>query len=88
MNGNNILEKLAKFAFVSAIIGVCTIGICPAFGAIGIAVPLAMNSKKAQISEETKSLNKKTLFAGTAALFMFLIDLILFLVLNAKFGWV
>lgn len=87
MNGNNILDKLAKFAFVSAVIGVCTIGICPAFGAVGIAVPLAMGRKKAKVSEKTASLNKKTLFAGTVSLIMFFIDIAVLAVLNSKFGW-
>lgn len=83
---NDIIEKLSRLAFITAVIGVCTIGICPAFGAIGIAVPLTLKRKKYEMSKEIASLNKKSLFAGIVSLVMFVIDLILIVVLNMKFG--
>ena len=46
MKNENILDRLSKIAFITAIIGVCTIGICPAFAAIGITVPLVMKRKR------------------------------------------
>lgn len=83
----NILDKLSRIAFITAIIGVCTIGICPAFAAIGITVPAVMKSKKAQISKETQSRNKKALIAGVIALGMFIVDLVLIIVLNSQYNW-
>ncbi|MCH5317666.1 MAG: hypothetical protein J1E05_06775 [Eubacterium sp.] len=86
MENNDIIRKLSRFAFISAVIGVCTIGICPAFGAIGIAVPLTLKRKKFEVSDEIASLNKKSLFAGIVSLVMFVIDLILIIFLKLKFG--
>ncbi len=45
-NNENVLDKISKLAFTTAIIGICTIGICPAFGAIGIAAPLVMKHRQ------------------------------------------
>lgn len=84
---NNILERLARFAFISAVIGVCTIGVCPAFGAIGISVVLTLRRKNIQLSEYAKALSQKALFAGFVSLGMFVVDLIIVLALNSKFGW-
>ena len=86
-NKNDILDRLSRLAFITAVIGVCTIGICPAFGAIGISVPLTLKKKKVQLSEYAENLNKKALFAGVVSIGMFLIDLVLVIVLNSKFGW-
>lgn len=83
----DIFERLSRLAFVTAVIGVCTIGICPAFGAIGISVPLTLKRKKAQLSEYAQNLNKKALFAGAVSLAMFVVDLVFVFVLNSKFGW-
>lgn len=83
----DIFERLSRLAFVTAVIGVCTIGICPAFGAIGISVPLTLKRKKAQLSEYAQNLNKKALFAGVVSLAMFVVDLVFVFVLNSKFGW-
>ena len=87
MENNDIIKKLSRFAFISAVIGVCTIGICPAFGAIGIAVPLTLKRKKFEVSGEIAALNKKSLFAGIASFVMFAIDLVLVIFLKFKFGW-
>lgn len=84
---NDIFDRLSRLAFITAVIGVCTIGICPAFGAIGISVPLTLKRKNVQLSEYAQNLNKKALFAGVVSIGMFLIDLVLVIVLNSKFGW-
>ncbi|MCC8016556.1 MAG: hypothetical protein LIO43_04140 [Clostridiales bacterium] len=80
----NILEKLSDFAFAMSIIGICTIGICPAFGAMGIAVPLAMKNKGAQLSVEIMETNKKSLIGGIIALALFVVDLIILLIFKDK----
>lgn len=87
MDNNDVIERLSRLAFITAVIGVCTIGICPAFGAIGISVPLTLKKKKVPLSEYAQNLNKKALFAGMVSIGMFIIDLIILIVLNAKFGW-
>lgn len=86
-NKNDILERLSRLAFITAVIGVCTIGICPAFGAIGISVPLTLKRKGIQLSEYAQNLNKKAMLAGIISIGMFVLDLILVIVLNSKFGW-
>ncbi len=73
----SMLYKLTRFAFVSAIIGVCTIGICPAFGIIGIVVPLVIQSRLKGCDEALKSEGRKAIIAGVISLFMFLIDIII-----------
>ena len=83
----DIIERLSHLAFVTAVIGVATIGICPAFGAIGVSVPLTLKRKKVQISAYAQSLCKKALFAGIVSLGMFVVDLMIVIVLNSKFGW-
>ncbi len=87
MKNENILDRLSKIAFITAIIGVCTIGICPAFAAIGITVPLVMKRKYAQISKETQSRNKKAFIAGIISIIMFVVDLVIAIVLNSQFNW-
>ncbi len=78
------MEKLSQFAFTMSIIGICTIGICPAFAAMGIAVPIVMNKKNVSISAQAKSRNKKALIGGIIALFLFVVDLVLVFVFKDK----
>ncbi len=73
----SMLYKLTRFAFISAIIGVCTIGICPAFGIIGIVVPLVIQARLKGCDEALKSEGRKAIIAGVVSLFMFLIDIII-----------
>lgn len=80
----SVLEKLSDFAFAMAIISICTVGICPAFSAMAVAVPLAMKSKNAQISDDIKSKNKKALIGGIIALLLFAVDLLIIFVIKDK----
>lgn len=86
-NNDNILDRISKLAFNTAIIGICTIGICPAFGVIGIVAPLVMKSKKAQLSEETQRRNKKALIAGVISIIMFVIDIAVLTFVGSRLGW-
>lgn len=86
-NNENVLDRISKLAFTTAIIGICTVGICPAFGVIGIVAPLVMKSKNAQLSKETKSRNKKAVIAGVISLFMFVIDIAILTFVGARLGW-
>lgn len=74
---NDVIEKLCKFAFASSVLGVCTIGVCPAFAMMGIAVGLVFKIK----GVKTEGLNKKRLtysaILGAVALVFFVVDVIL-----------
>lgn len=80
----SVLEKLSDFAFAMAIISICTVGICPAFSAIAIAVPLAMGSKGVELGEDIKSKNRKSLIGGIIALALFVVDLAIIVIVKNK----
>lgn len=71
---NDILFKLSKFAFVSTVIGVCTIGICPAFAVIGLAIDIVFKQKKVELSRECQVKMRAVRILGIAALCMFAVD--------------
>ena len=81
----DVMEKLSTFAFTMSIIGICTIGICPAFAAMGIAVPLVMKQKGVEISKQAQMKNKKAIIGGVIALCLFVVDVVLLLVFKDKF---
>ncbi len=81
----DVMEKLSTFAFTMSIIGICTIGICPAFAAMGIAVPLVMKQKGVKISKQAEMKNKKAIIGGVIALCLFVVDVILLLIFKDKF---
>lgn len=80
----DVMEKLSTFAFTMSIIGICTIGICPAFAAMGIAVPLVMKQKGVEISKQAQMKNKKAIIGGVIALCLFVVDVVLLLVFKNK----
>lgn len=81
----DVMEKLSTFAFTMSIIGICTIGICPAFAAMGISVPLVMKQKGVEISKQAQMKNKKAIIGGVIALCLFVVDVVLLLVFKDKF---
>ena len=83
----NVLDKISRLSFISAIVGVCTIGICPILGVAGIVAPLVMNCKGAELSSDTAFRNKKAFIAGRVSLVMFVADLIVLAFVNSKLGW-
>lgn len=74
---NDVIERLCKFAFITSVLGVCTIGVCPAFAMMGIAVGIVFKIK----GVKTEGLNKKRInyaaFLGAVALVFFVIDIFL-----------
>lgn len=78
------VEKLLSFAFTMSIIGICTIGICPAFGAMGIAVPIVMKRKRARLTPQQERKANKALIGGIIALCLFVVDIILILLFKDK----
>lgn len=71
---SDVLLKLSKFAFVSTVIGVCTIGICPAFAVIGLAIDIVFKQKKVELNHECQVKMRAARILGTAALVMFAVD--------------
>ena len=80
------IEKMASFAFTMSTIGVCTIGICPAFGIMGIVVPTVLKKKGAKMSGFVERTNKKSILMGIISLIMFVIDVVILLLVDAKTG--
>ncbi|MGN1202009.1 MAG: hypothetical protein ACI4RF_01835 [Eubacterium sp.] len=74
---NDIVSKLSKFAMVMSILGVCTLGICPAFGIMGIAVGLVFKNKGVQLNSECERRIRISNILGAIALVLFAIDIIL-----------
>lgn len=80
----NVMDKLSIFAFTMSILGICTIGICPAFAAMGIAVPIVMKKKKVELSKQSQIRNRKAIIGGVIALIMFVIDVVLLFIFKDK----
>lgn len=80
-----IIDKLARFAQISAIIGLCLLGICPAFGIMAMVVPAVFKQKGAELTEENQQLCHKAQIMGVVSLVLFVIDVILASILYAKF---
>ena len=80
-----IIDKLARFAQTSAIIGLCLLGICPAFGIMAMVVPAVFKQKGAKLTEENQQLCHRAQIMGVVSLVLFVIDVILASILYAKF---
>lgn len=72
-----IIKKLSKFAFVSSIIGLCLLGVCPAFGGMALVVPTVFKRKGAELDEESKVYCKRAIVTGSVSLVLFVVDLVL-----------
>ena len=53
------INRLCRFAFIMSTIGVLTIGICPAFGVMGIVVGAIFKSKNFPLSDLNEDRVKK-----------------------------
>ena len=67
------INRLCRFAFIMSTIGVLTIGICPAFGVMGIVVGAIFKSKNFPLSDLNEDRVKKAKFLGIVSLFLFVI---------------
>lgn len=74
---NDIIKKLVKFAFISAFIGVVTVGICPAFGIMGITVGLVLKHKGVELDKESAQKIKYSYIMGGVSLVFFVVDIII-----------
>ena len=60
----DVIDRLCRFAFIMATLGVLTVGVCPAFGVMGIVVGTIFKSKKFPLSNLNKDRIKKANFLG------------------------
>lgn len=74
---NDVITKLSKFAMIMSVIGVCTLGICPAFGIMGIAVGLVFRNKGVQLNDDCKKKIRISYILGAVSLVLFIIDIVL-----------
>lgn len=74
---NDIFTKLSRLAKIMSIIGVCTLGINPAFGVMGITVGLVFKYKGAELDDENKKRLKTARILGIISLVMFAVDIII-----------
>lgn len=79
-NELSTIDRFCRFAFIMSTIGVLTIGICPAFGAMGIAVGAVFKKKKVELSHLNEDRLKKAAILGFVSFFLFIIDIILLVV--------
>lgn len=78
------INRLCRFAFIMSTIGVLTIGICPAFGVMGIVVGAIFKSKNFPLSDLNEDRVKKAKFLGIVSLFHFVIDIVILAVFLPK----
>lgn len=74
---HDIIVKLSKFALIMSVLGVCTLGICPAFGIMGIAVGLVFRNKGVQLEENCRKKIRISYILGALSLVLFVVDIIL-----------
>ncbi len=74
---NDIIKKLSKFALVSSVIGLCILGICPAFGIMGITIGIVFRQKGIALNEDCQKKIKRAQIIGIASLLLFVVDIVL-----------
>lgn len=73
----SVIDRLCRFAFIMSTVGVLTIGICPAFGVMGIVVGEIFKAKKFELSPLNEDRCKKAKILGVVSLFLFVIDIVI-----------
>ena len=76
---NDIINRLSKFSYIMSLVGLCTLGICPAFAIMGLTVGIVFKNKKVGLSDENSKKIKASAVMGIIALVLFVIDIILLL---------
>ena len=74
---NDIFTKFSKFAKIMSILGVCTLGVNPAFAVMGITVGIVFKYKGAELDDDNKKRLKTALILGIISLAMFVIDIVI-----------
>lgn len=74
---NDIIIKMCSFAFAMSVIGVCTLGICPAFAIMGLSVGIVLKNKGVNLDEKCAKKIKSANILAAAALVLFAADIVL-----------
>lgn len=77
MTESELMKKLCTFAYVSSILGICTLGICPAFALMAIAVAAVMKIKKVHIGEKERRRLKISTILSVISCVLFVVDIII-----------
>lgn len=81
---NDIFTRFSKLAFISSIIGMCTLGICPAFGVIGITIGLVFKYKGVKLEKDNAKKIKIAAILGSVSIIMFAADVVIGLCFYGK----
>ncbi len=73
----SVIDRLCRFAFIMSTVGVLTIGICPAFGVMGIVVGEIFKAKKFELSPLNEDRCKKAKILGVVSLILFVVDIVI-----------
>lgn len=73
----DIFTRLSKLAFISSIVGVCTLGICPAFGVIGISIGMVFKYKGVKLEKDNAKKIKTAAILGAVSIILFVVDVII-----------
>lgn len=76
-NSNELVEKMSKFSMIMGIVGVCLIGIVPAFGMMAIAVPIAFKTKNIELTQKQNKNCKLGLVLGLISIILFVVDFVI-----------
>lgn len=74
---NEIITKLSKFSLIMSILSVCTLGICPAFGIMGITVGIVFKLKGVELNPDCNKKIKTAIILGVVSLVLFAVDILL-----------
>lgn len=74
---NEIITKLSKFSLIMSILSVCTLGICPAFGIMGITVGIVFKLKGVELNPDCSKKIKTAIILGVVSLVLFAVDILL-----------
>lgn len=74
---NEIITKLSKFSLIMSILSVCTLGICPAFGIMGITVGIVFKLKGVELNQDCSKKIKAAVIIGIISLVLFAVDILL-----------
>lgn len=77
MNDKDIIARICNFSYIMAIVGICVLGICPAFGVMSIAVRLVLKKKNFQLGEKEQKKIKAANILSIISFVLFAVDIVL-----------
>lgn len=77
MTDKDVISKICNFAYIMGIVGVCTLGICPAFAMMAIAVCVVVKNKNVSLSQKDEKKLKIAKILSIISLVLFAADIII-----------